>query len=77
MRIYDCLGEWLFVTVDVSDVSLALFVFGAVFLLLIFSLLSFGVLRMFERRYRAGWISFGGAAACSVIFFILLGEWFL
>ncbi|AJY77292.1 hypothetical protein [Paenibacillus beijingensis] len=62
---------------DVSDVSLSLFVFGAVFLLLIFSLISVGVLRMFQQRYRVAWFSFGGAAVSSIIFYLLLSGWFL
>ncbi|GBF72623.1 hypothetical protein PA598K_00886 [Paenibacillus sp. 598K] len=63
--------------VNVSDVSAGLFVLGAVGILLIFSLLSLGILRMFETRYRAGWFYFGSTAVSAVVFFVLLNMWYL
>ncbi|GGG56592.1 MULTISPECIES: hypothetical protein [Paenibacillus] len=63
--------------VDVSSVSATLFILGVVFLLLIFGLLSFGILRMFQQRFRAGWISFAGAIVSFVGFMLILNKWFL
>ena len=63
--------------VDVSNVSPGLFVLGAVFILLIFSLLSLGVLRMFQQRFRAGWFCFAGSVASAVVMYILLDIWYI
>lgn len=63
--------------VDVSNVSPALFVIGAVFIMLIFSLLSLGILKMFQLRYRSGWFSFAGAVVSSVVFGVILNTWFV
>lgn len=63
--------------VDVSNVSPALFVVAAVFIMLIFSLLSLGILKMFQLRYRTGWFSFAGAVVSSVAFGIILNTWFV
>ncbi|ASS65003.1 MULTISPECIES: hypothetical protein [unclassified Paenibacillus] len=63
--------------VDVSNVSPGLFVLGAVFILLIFSLLSLGVLRMFQQRFRAGWVYFAGGAVSAVVMYILLDLWYI
>ncbi|TYP72710.1 hypothetical protein [Paenibacillus methanolicus] len=64
-------------TVDVSNVSASLFVTGALFILLIFSLLSLGVLQMFQQRFRNGAFSFAGALVSGVAFGIVLNQWFL
>jgi hypothetical protein len=63
--------------VDVSDIAPGLFITGAVFILLIFSLLSLGILRMFQLRYRAGWLWFGGAAVSAAAFWFILEQWFV
>jgi hypothetical protein len=63
--------------VDVSSVSPALFVIGAVFIMLIFSLLSLGILKMFQLRYRSGWFSFAGAIVSAVVFGVILNTWFV
>ncbi|WP_127530070.1 hypothetical protein [Paenibacillus kobensis] len=63
--------------VDVSSVSAGLFVLGAVFIMLIFSLLSFGVLSMFQLRFRTGWFSFAGAVVSAVVFGLILNTWYL
>ncbi|MWC29247.1 hypothetical protein [Paenibacillus sp. MMS18-CY102] len=63
--------------VDVSSVSPALFVLGAVFILLIFSLLSLGIVKMFQLRFRSGWYSFGGAVVSAVVFAVILNRWFV
>ncbi|MBW7474230.1 hypothetical protein K0T92_05695 [Paenibacillus oenotherae] len=63
--------------VDVSNVSAGLFITGAVFILLIFSLLSLGILKMFQQQSRAGWYSFAGAVVSSVVFGLVLNEWFV
>ena len=62
---------------DLSNISADLFILGAVFILLIFSLLSLGILRMFQQRFRAGWISFGGAVVSAAIFFVILDRWYV
>ncbi|HUC90883.1 MAG TPA: hypothetical protein VMS09_02515 [Paenibacillus sp.] len=63
--------------VDVSQVPAGLFIMGAIFILLTFSLLSLGILRMFQLRFKAGWLSFAGAVASGALFGILLDRWFL
>ncbi|MBP3961169.1 MULTISPECIES: hypothetical protein [Paenibacillus] len=63
--------------VDVSAISAALFITGAVFIMLIFGLLSFGIVKMFEQRIRAGVYSFAGAVVSAVSFGIILKEWFV
>ncbi|MFX3633628.1 MAG: hypothetical protein ACE3L7_25080 [Candidatus Pristimantibacillus sp.] len=63
--------------VDVSNISATLFILGVVFLLLIFGLLSLGLLRMFQQRFRAGWISLIGAVVSFIIFMLILNRWFL
>lgn len=62
---------------DVSAISADLFVLGALFILLIFSLLSFGILRMFQLRFRAGWFSFGGAVISAAAFAYILERWYV
>ncbi|CAH1206978.1 hypothetical protein PAECIP111893_02664 [Paenibacillus plantiphilus] len=63
--------------VDVSNVSAGLFITGAIFILLIFSLLSFGILKMFQQQVRTGWYSFAGAVVSSVVFGLILNQWFI
>ncbi len=63
--------------VDVSNVSASLFILGVVFLLLIFGLLSFGILRMFQQQFRTGWYSFAGAIVSFVVFMFILNKWYL
>lgn len=62
---------------DVSAISTDLFVLGAIFILLIFSLLSLGILRMFQLRYRAGWYAFGAAVVSAAAFFFILDRWYV
>ncbi|MFC4777427.1 hypothetical protein ACFO9Q_11585 [Paenibacillus sp. GCM10023252] len=63
--------------VDVSEVSATLFILGVIFLLLIFGLLSFGIVRMFQQRFRAGWLCIGGAALSTILFVVILNQWFV
>lgn len=63
--------------VDVSDISAKLFIIGVVFLLLIFGLLSFGILRMFQQRFRYGWVCFGGAVVSFIVLMMILNKWYL
>lgn len=63
--------------VDVSDVSASLFILGVVFLLLIFGLLSLGILRMFQQKFRVGWYCFGGALISFTGFMFVLNKWYL
>ncbi|CAM3118461.1 hypothetical protein PALU110988_02495 [Paenibacillus lupini] len=63
--------------VDVSDISASLFIIGIVFLLLIFGLLSLGILRMFQQRFRYGWVCFGGAVVSFVVLMVILNKWYL
>ncbi|WP_258881673.1 hypothetical protein [Paenibacillus sp. sptzw28] len=62
---------------DISTISADLFITGAIFILLIFSLLSFGILKMFQQKNRAGWYSFVGAVLSGVAFGLILKQWFL
>nr|WP_240546131.1 hypothetical protein [Paenibacillus artemisiicola] len=63
--------------VDVSQISAALFITGAIFILLFFGLLSLGVLKMFQLKYRQGWFSFIGAVVSGAAFGIILNTWFV
>lgn len=63
--------------VDVSDVPAGLFILDVVFLLLIFGLLSYGILQMFQQRFRRGWFSFGGAVISLIVFLFILNKWYL
>ncbi|OBR63059.1 hypothetical protein A7K91_23415 [Paenibacillus oryzae] len=63
--------------VDVSSVSAGLFILGVVFLLLIFGLLSLGILRMFQQHFKFGWICFGGAVVSFALFMWILNKWYL
>ncbi len=63
--------------VDVSSVSPSLFILGIVFLMLIFGLLSFGILRMFQQKFRTGWFSFAGAIVSFAVFMYILNKWYL
>ncbi|WP_308858298.1 hypothetical protein [Paenibacillus sp. R14(2021)] len=62
---------------DVSQISAALFITGAIFIMLFFSLLSLGVLRMFQQRFRSGAYSFIGAVVSGVVFGFILNQWFV
>jgi hypothetical protein len=63
--------------VDVSNVSPALFVAGAVFILLIGSFLSLGVVRLFQQRKGQGGL-FLGLSALSLIGLIWsVNTWFV
>ncbi|GGD65443.1 hypothetical protein [Paenibacillus nasutitermitis] len=62
---------------DISTISGGLFATGALFILLIFSLLSFGILRMFQQKIRAGWFSFAGAVVSAGAFALILDQWFV
>ncbi len=63
--------------VDISNVGLPLFIVGALFILLTFGLLSFGILRMFQQKYKGGWISIGMSVVSFVVFIVILNQWFL
>lgn len=63
--------------VDVSDVSASFFIFAVIFILLVFGLLSLGILKMFQQRFRAGWFSFAGAVVTSIVFVIMLNIWYI
>ena len=63
--------------VDISEVSLSLFILGVVFILLIFGLLSFGILRMFQQKFRSGWISIAFAIVSFVVFILILNKWYV
>ncbi|GKU79679.1 hypothetical protein [Paenibacillus sp. L3-i20] len=63
--------------VDVSGVSSTLFILGVIFLLLIFGLLSFGILRMFQQKFRVGWFCFGGAIVSFSVFMFILNKWYI
>ncbi|MEF2247223.1 MULTISPECIES: hypothetical protein [unclassified Paenibacillus] len=62
--------------VDISDVSASLFIVGAVFILLTFGLLSFGILRMFQQKFRAGWISIALAVISFIVFVFVINKWY-
>lgn len=63
--------------VDVSNVSPSLFILGIVFILLVFGLLSFGILRMFQQRFKVGWFCFAGAIVSFSVFMYVLNRWYV
>jgi hypothetical protein len=62
--------------VDVSKVSPALFVTGIVFIMLIGSFLSLGVLRFFQLRKRQGSVFMGLSAFTFVALILVINKWF-
>ncbi|RJE89918.1 hypothetical protein D3P07_06755 [Paenibacillus sp. 1011MAR3C5] len=63
--------------VDVSSVSPSLFILGVVFILLVFGLLSLGILRMFQQKFKYGWICFAGAIVSFSVFMYVLNRWYV
>lgn len=63
--------------VDVSAVPADFFILAVVFILLIFGLLSFGILKMFQQRFRTGWFSFAGAIVSSIAFIVIINTWYV
>ncbi|MFC5701083.1 hypothetical protein ACFPVX_07295 [Cohnella faecalis] len=63
--------------VDVSNVSPALFVTGALFIMLIGSLLSLGVLRMFQQKKKPGIVMFVLAIVSFAVFVGVIDTWFI
>jgi hypothetical protein len=63
--------------VDVSNVSLSLFVTGIIFILLIGSFFSLGVLRFFQLRKKQGVLYLGLACLMFVGLIYTVNTWFL
>jgi len=63
--------------VDVSNVSPALFITGAVFILLIGSFVSLGFLRMFQMRRRQGGLFLGLAVLSLIGLIYSMNTWFV
>lgn len=63
--------------VDVSNVSADFFILAVIFILLIFGLLSFGILKMFQQRFRVGWFSFAGALVTTVVFTVIINTFYV
>lgn len=63
--------------VDVSEMSAGLFILDVIFLLLVFGFLSFGILSMFQQKFRRGWISFGGAVFSAIVFGVIINTFFI
>lgn len=61
---------------DVSSVSPGLFITGIIFILLVGSLLSLGVLRMFQQRKRQGSLYFVGSVVSFVAMLFVVNRWF-
>jgi len=62
--------------VDVSDVSAGLFVTGAIFILLIGSFLSLGVLRFFQLKKRKGFMYMGLSVLSLIAMVLVVNTWF-
>lgn len=62
--------------VDVSNVSPAFFITGAIFLLLIGSLFSLGVISLFQQRVKRGLRLFALAALALVLMVYVINRWF-
>lgn len=61
---------------DISHVSPAFFITGAIFILLIGSLLSWGVLSFFQRKVRKGLWLLGGAVFSLLVMVFVFNTWF-
>ncbi len=61
---------------NVSEVSLGLFVAGVLFIMLIGSFLSMGVLRFFQLKKRQGGIYLGLSAVSFVTMVLVVNTWF-
>ncbi|MBB6731603.1 hypothetical protein [Cohnella zeiphila] len=61
---------------DVSNVSPGLFVTGIIFILLVGSLLSLGVLSFFQRHKRRGSLYFAGSVLSFVLMLWVVNRWF-
>ena len=64
------------VITDISHVSPAFFITGAIFILLIGSLLSWGVLSFFQRKVRKGLWLLGGAVVSFAVMVLVFSTWF-
>lgn len=62
--------------VDIKDISIALFITGAIFILLIGSFLSLGVLRLFQERKRQGLTFLALSVASFVGLVVSVETWF-
>ncbi|TFE29867.1 hypothetical protein [Cohnella luojiensis] len=62
--------------VDVSEVSAGLFVTGVIFIMLIGSFLSLGVLRFFQLKKRQGFMFLGLSALSLIALVIVINTWF-
>jgi hypothetical protein len=61
---------------DVSGVSPGLFITGIIFILLVGSLLSLGVLRFFQQKKRQGTFYFIGSVVSFVVMVLVVNRWF-
>lgn len=61
---------------DVSDVSAGLFVIGVIFILLVGSLFSMGVLKFFQSKKRQGTLYFGGSVLSFGLMLFVVLTWF-
>ncbi|MGG1313613.1 MULTISPECIES: hypothetical protein [Cohnella] len=61
---------------DVSYVSSGLFITGVLFILLIGSLLSLGILRLFQQRKRQGGLYLLGSVLAFAVMVFVVERWF-
>jgi hypothetical protein len=69
-------GEWTVELVDLSNVSLGLFVTGVIFILAIGSFLSLGALRFFQHRKGQGGMYMALSALSLVALIWIVNTWF-
>ncbi|WP_256757140.1 hypothetical protein [Cohnella sp. WQ 127256] len=62
--------------VDVSNVSPALFITGAIFIMVIGSFMSVGILRLFQLKKRQGGIFMGLSVVSFVMLLVVVNTWF-
>lgn len=63
--------------VDVSNMTAGLFILNVIFLLLVFGFLSFGILSMFQQKFKRGWISFASAVVFAIIYAVILNIFYI
>jgi hypothetical protein len=70
-------GEKFVDLVDISEVSPALFITGAIFILLVGSFLSLGAVRFFQLRKQQGFMYIGLAVVSFIVLILVMNRWFV
>lgn len=61
--------------VDTSGISASFFITTAIFLFVILSCISWGVVKLFQQRKRTAWTSLGVGGLLTVVYIVLVVTW--